>query len=152
MDLQSLKARVEPRWQEALVQFVATGEGSPEFLAHLDRDKDCQEAVELAFSEQAAAFEALAQSLTTVQASPPENGEQSPAAAAIVSGIVIALQGALALPPDQRRQAVREAAAKLQSGTESMKHGDLDALVEELKKTAVRLDASAAERPMAMPG
>lgn len=43
-----LFASIDPQWHDQLLQFVDTGDASPEFLAFLDRDTECQRVVEIA--------------------------------------------------------------------------------------------------------
>jgi hypothetical protein len=54
---------VAPEWREAFQKFTATGEAEDEFLQYMERDQDCQLAVDLAFAEQARAFEEIAEAL-----------------------------------------------------------------------------------------
>lgn len=48
----SVMQLVAPRFRAEFLQFIEAGEASAEFLAYLDRDEDCQDAIELALAEQ----------------------------------------------------------------------------------------------------
>jgi hypothetical protein len=47
-----LAERVAPEFRGEFLEFIKTGQASPEFLDYLDRDAACQDAVELAFAGQ----------------------------------------------------------------------------------------------------
>ncbi len=47
--------------QDALAKFIATGEASDEFLAHLDVCADCPKALEATYHRDMAALKAVAQ-------------------------------------------------------------------------------------------
>lgn len=61
MMLEEILKNADKRWQKDFLAFINTGEGSEEFLAHLDTDPQGQAAVDLAFTAQAKVFEGLAE-------------------------------------------------------------------------------------------
>ncbi len=61
--------KVRDEWQESFVRFIETGEAKPEFLAFLDENADCRNAVEQAFAVQSKAFEEFARILSAPSAS-----------------------------------------------------------------------------------
>ncbi len=63
MNETELLQNVDPKWHQALLTFIETGEAEPGFLEALEKDENIQQAVDRAFTEQASAFEALARSL-----------------------------------------------------------------------------------------
>ena len=60
MRLEELTDQIAPEWRAAFVQFIRTGDASDDFLAYLDSDPACQEAVEAAFAAQSEAFRRFA--------------------------------------------------------------------------------------------
>jgi hypothetical protein len=66
MRLDDLLRNVERQWHSEFLRFIETGDASDAFLEYLDRDQRGQQAVEMAFNSQAAAFEGLAEELKTV--------------------------------------------------------------------------------------
>lgn len=54
---------VSPERRQAFLQFIRTGEADDDFLNFLNHDENCQQAVEVAFTREAAGFEDLAEAL-----------------------------------------------------------------------------------------
>jgi hypothetical protein len=46
MYFSDLLPQIEPKWHEAFVRFIETGEASSEFLTYLNSDQGCQKAME----------------------------------------------------------------------------------------------------------
>jgi hypothetical protein len=46
MYFSDLLPQIEPKWHEAFVRFIETGEASAEFLTYLNSDQGCQKAME----------------------------------------------------------------------------------------------------------
>jgi len=111
MKLEALLEEVEPRWHEAFIQFVQTGEASPEFLHYLDHDKRGQSAVERAFTAQVDALQGLAQVIKRsgrTKLQPAGAAAERPSAA-----IARAIERVVELPGNERRAALADAAATL---------------------------------------
>lgn len=70
MNIEELAMRVPDAWRKEFVRFVESGDASDEFLDFLDSDPACQEVVEEAFAQQAAAFERLAAELRVPEPTP----------------------------------------------------------------------------------
>jgi hypothetical protein len=113
MNLEEIVSNIDPRWQKEFLEFVNTGEGSDEFLAYLDNDPQGQQAVELAFTAQAKAFEGLAEEFKS-SASPRDEASATPAVLASES-LVQAVEDVARLPYDERIQAVRQTVSSLGS-------------------------------------
>ena len=98
---------VTEKWQDAFTQFIQTGEANDEFLNYLDNDKKAQEAVEMAFTEQAKGFQNLAEELKT-------KGNVPLGRAGAAGDISIRIAGALAETlkvSEEKREAVLQEAA-----------------------------------------
>ena len=110
MKLDDLLQNVESRWHEYFLRFIETGEAGDEFLDYLNRDKGGQQAVEMAFNAQAAAFEGLAEELKkgpVEPATPPEVA----ASARMAEAVEVVLQ----LSPEQRKEALQKTASVLEA-------------------------------------
>ena len=66
MDSANLLKFVEPRWHKAFMNFIETGEAEEEFLAYINTNERCRQAVEMAFDTQASAFKNFAMLLKHV--------------------------------------------------------------------------------------
>lgn len=75
-ELAAVIESVTPQWRVAFREFVETGEASEEFLAFIDRDPDCQAALERAFDIKLAGLEALGEALKR-QATNPAAGKHA---------------------------------------------------------------------------
>ncbi len=106
--LEELVDRVAPEWRSAFVRFIETGDADETFLDYLDRDKEMQEAVELAFTAQSQALEGLAHAL---QGSDTllRSGEAQAPAAQTADAIARVLEAAVLLRSEDR-SAVLESA------------------------------------------
>lgn len=111
---------VEPTRRQAFLQFINTGEADEDFLNHLNQDKDCQRAVELAFTRQAAGFEDLAQAL---KETPGEKGTLPivvPATAPpshVPNQIATAVELAMQANPAERERLVAKQTAEIAAAT-----------------------------------
>ncbi len=70
-DTPEFLARIETRWHEDLRRFVALGDASSEFLAHLDTSPECQDAVEEALRLEAAGIPGLGRMLAALAEEAP---------------------------------------------------------------------------------
>lgn len=110
MKLENLVQKVESRWRGEFLRFIETGEADDKFLEYLNRDKAGQEAVEMAFNAQAAAFEGLADELKKA----PVESKTEPtlvASARMAEAVGVFVQ----LSPEQREQALQETASVLEA-------------------------------------
>jgi len=104
--LQDLLASIRPEYHAAFLRFVDSGEAAPEFLSYLDRDADCQRAVEDALELETAGFRGLANELRAdwerLQASAPVGGGP----ASLESQLVETLRRVARSAPETRREIV----------------------------------------------
>lgn len=115
MKLDELAKRVKPEWQDAFRTFVTTGDAGPEFLSYLDGDKNCQAAVDEAFTAQASSFEQFVRQIDLKEreaAAAPEPGVR---AEKVVAAVTRALDPVKSLHSGvERQQVVRIAAMSLE--------------------------------------
>jgi len=111
MKLEELLQNVDRRWHSEFLRFVETGEAGDEFLQYLNHDKGGQQAVEMAFNAQAAAFEGLAEEL---KKGPQVEITTEPAAAASAR-MAEAVEVVLQLSPEQRNEVVEKTASVLEA-------------------------------------
>lgn len=128
MKLNDLLKLVEPEWHAAFLQFIETGGTDESFLAHLDQDEGCQQAVERAFTAQAASFEDFARALDATEPTPQER------AANVSASMAVAFEGALELSPEERRDAAQKAAAALKAAIGPEQRKQLMSLVEDIER------------------
>jgi hypothetical protein len=81
---------IDLKWHEELLQFIDSGDASPEFLAFLDRDPECQRVVEIAFMIVSQKLEASAQQLKAGVSMPATDDATTAAFAHILAKIVAA--------------------------------------------------------------
>jgi hypothetical protein len=131
MTRQELLHLVDSRWHGDFVRFIETGDASEEFLAFMDRDPDCQRAVETAFSQQAADFEELSRSLRNIVS--PE--AMADAQASIVSqNMASVFEQTLQLPPDERNRVLRRTVSTLTQEGSAPRREELKEFVEALDR------------------
>ncbi len=142
MKLDDLLALVDPPWRTAFLRLIETGEADEAFLSYVDQSPECQKAVELAFSAQAAAFANLARALE------PEQGAAAGKEPhfALSAKMATAFEEAIDLPPAERSAVVEHAAAALGAAIEPNRRTELKSVVEDLerqiaKKVPVRAEA-----------
>lgn len=128
MKLDELAKLVNPHWQGAFLRFIESGEAEEDFLAYLDQDEDCQKAVDLAFTAQAATFEDFARALSSAETTTPEER-----AAKVSATMAFALEEALDLPPEERTAAIQKAASTLKSAIKPERRKELRSLVKEIE-------------------
>jgi hypothetical protein len=94
---------IDPRWYEDIVRFVDSGDASEEFLAFLDRNRECQNIVETAFTLVSQDVAATARQLRESGAAERlEHGESiNVTFARLFTHMLLAL---LALDPQEREQ------------------------------------------------
>jgi hypothetical protein len=138
MKLEDLLQSVDRRWHEEFLRFIETGEAGDEFLRYLDHDKGGQQAVEMAFNAQAAAFEGLAEELKKG----PQVKEPMEAAAAASARIVEAMEVVVQLPPDQREVVARKAASALEASLEPDQRKRARSVVRNLEEALEKAAAS----------
>jgi hypothetical protein len=114
MSLEEIVSNIDPRWRKDFLDFVNTGEGSDEFLAYLDNDPEGQQAVEMAFTAQAKAFEGLAEEFRKPAFSSQEEVTAAPAVLASES-LTQAVEDVARLPYEERLQAVQQTVSSLGS-------------------------------------
>jgi predicted dinucleotide-utilizing enzyme len=135
VDTQALLSRLDPQWHTAFLHFIETGEADAQFLAFMDKNEDCQHAVEAAFNEQALTFERLSRKIHEKDdAAVPVAAAGSEALTASVAQV---LERALELPPEQRSQVVHKAARALTEAVPPRRQKDLvETLGSQLKVAA----------------
>ena len=115
MKLQDLLSSLRPEHHAAFLRFVDSGEASPEFLTYLDRDVDCQRAVEEALELETAGFRGLANELRAdwerLQASTPAGARP----ASLESQLVETIRRVARSAPEARREIVAGTARLLGS-------------------------------------
>ena len=143
MKLEDLLGQVEASWHQAFLRFIETGEADSKFLAYLDRDKDAQEAVDRAFSTQAAAFETLARELKDTES--PSTGErldETPEAqvrlADVTASIAAALEGAIELPPPAQVEAIENAVRAVEVSVGPARGTELKSVAQQLGRRLAR--------------
>jgi hypothetical protein len=109
MKMEEIASKIDKRWQKDFIDFVNTGEGSDDFLAYLDHDPRGQEAVELAFTAQAKAFEGLAEEFRKPSSPPVEIASASLAS----KNLTQAVGDVARLTPDQRNEALQQTVSSL---------------------------------------
>ncbi len=134
MDMNDLLTLIEPRWHQEFLRFVDTGEAEEGFLSYLDKDKKCQQAVEKAFTTQAAAFEDFARALSTPKSAHPEQIEKDLRAATVSANMATAFEGALDLPVEVRKDVLQRAVSALIVSVKPEKQKELRSMVEDLEK------------------
>jgi hypothetical protein len=75
---EELAVSLPEEWRGAFVRFVETGEAEEPFLDFLETDKTAQQAVEVVYSETAAALERLGARLHSANAGLPRVGDKMP--------------------------------------------------------------------------
>jgi hypothetical protein len=148
--LEDLEEMVAPQWRSAFLRFVETGEAEEDFLDFLDRDEQCQRAVEQAFDRQAKGFEGMAAELRRVsdaaeRQEPTPSPAQAVAVSAISNSIAAVVAMALQSPPAQRDEVVEKYtiafAASVSPGEAREVKAVISSVDEELDKFA-RVSAS----------
>src|ERR1700676_431529 len=123
---------VHQDWRDAFVHFTETGQAAPEFLRYLETDAQAQQAVEMAFEQQAQAFEAVAQDLKN----PAARSLGAPVFASLPSEvpgkILAAVEGALKVPEPQRNKMIQETAVALVTSVQPQERLALRELVDSL--------------------
>ncbi len=135
MNVENLVEKVPLVWREEFVQFVQSGEASEAFLNFLDESPDCQEAVEEAFTAQAAAFERFAAHLHAPAPAGPEAAFPSRDVSPEHLSVELArtMSAASELPNEARRQVAERAAEVIRSGAVGIGQG-VRTLVVQLEK------------------
>ena len=146
MNLNDLLRGVDPRWHQAFLTFVETGEAEADFLEYLDNDPDAQKAVDEAFTAQAAAFEDFAQALKTAEPLSPDKAVREHHTATVSAAVASLLEGILQLPVDERRDVIAQAASTLVAVVTPERRKQLRAVVEDLKATVTKAQASVQAR------
>jgi hypothetical protein len=113
MKLSDLLADVPQEWHRAFVQFVETGEAEQPFLDYLDRDARGQRAVEQAFTAQADALQSLGAFIRSSTPTTPAPAAGASSSAAASKAVVAAFEQVLALPGQERRASLADAAAAI---------------------------------------
>jgi hypothetical protein len=134
MKSEELLTHIKPEWHDAFLQFVETGEASNKFLEYLDRDDDAQNAVEIAFKTQAAAFEKLAGELrkTRDEVGMTKEAEVEVHVVDVLSAEVAdAMEKISELPAEERTEVMHKTASALRA---SPKHAALRSAVQTLEK------------------
>jgi hypothetical protein len=130
MAQQDFKTMVSDNWHKAFVNFTETGQATPEFLQYLESDPRAKQAVEIAFEQQAQAFEGVAKDLKNAPSRP---GGAPVLASAEVSGKILdAVEGALRLPEEQRDKVIQETMAALVTSAQTEQRHALRELVDSL--------------------
>jgi len=111
MKLEKLLDNVDRRWHSDFLHFIETGEAGDAFLQYLNHDQGGQQAVEMAFNAQAAAFEGLAEELKKSQ---PIEITAEPATAASAK-MAEAVEVVLQFSPEQRQEVVQKTASVLRA-------------------------------------
>jgi hypothetical protein len=132
--LDQLLQNVDRKWHGEFLRFVETGEAGDEFLQYLDSDKGGQQAVEIAFNAQAAAFEGLAGELRNPQA----QGITEPTAAASAR-MVEAVEVVLQLPAEQREEVAEKTASVLEASLEPNQRTNARAVVQKLEHALAKV-------------
>src|ERR1035438_3392172 len=109
MKLTELLQLVDKEWHGQFLHFIETGEADDKFLAFLNTNKNTQAAGEHAFNAQAAAFEGLAQVISTDPLVLSQPDDRTP----VSTAMTLALEGVVDLPPLQRKEAIQRVATDL---------------------------------------
>jgi hypothetical protein len=125
MSRRALLERVAPEWRGAFSAFVESGESSDAFLRYLDHSQEAQEAVEIAFREQAAAFDEAVKALRGGKLGASQGVE-------IAATFAAALKETLALSPAEQDGVLRVAAAAVEKTEDPEK---LKAVVDKLERS-----------------
>ena len=130
MKIEDLLKNVDRRWHGDFLRFVETGEAGEQFLDYLNHNKGGQQAVEMAFSAQAQAFQGLAEELRN----PPKYIEVStePLAAASTR-MAEAVEVVLQLPPEQRNEVLQKAASVIEATLGPERQGTARSVVQNLE-------------------
>jgi hypothetical protein len=129
MDKDQILDRVAPEHREEFLKFIATGQASDAFIAYLDTDAGCQQAVDWVFRQQSADFDkffAEMKANRNVQAAIEQTAPRKLASA------ISTIRG---LPPEKQNEAV-EAAASLVNGT--LPEPARQTYAEDLKRVVVK--------------
>jgi hypothetical protein len=141
--LAHLVDKVASPWRGAFVRFVESGDADEAFLDYLDRDASAQQAVELAFGEQARALEGLAQRLRESDAPLATAGSTRPAAAQMFETLTRALETAVRLPTAERHTVIEAAIARASEGiAEKGDRAELRETLADLKHAAAVAEAA----------
>lgn len=132
MNIESLLERVPARYRAEFSRFLDSGEASPEFLAFLDSDSDCQKLVDLAMTQQASELRGFVQALAHSSHVPLES-QRSPAI--LESALASTLGEVLHCEPAVRMQVVEGAVAQLAKAETGMR-AEARKLFEALGKSA----------------
>src|SRR5262249_39062139 len=117
-------------WRDAFLKFTETGQASPEFLQYLEGDANAQKAVELAFEQQAQAFEDVAKDLAKPAA---RAAEMTAVPAPEGSGKNLqAGESALRLPEGERDRMIQATVAALTSSAQPKERHALRELADSL--------------------
>ncbi len=123
---------VRQDWRDAFLQFTETGQAAPEFLKYLETDPQAQKAVEMAFDQQAQAFEAVAQDLKNPAARAAAVSANVTVGAEVPGKIIAAVEGALKVPESQRNKMIQDTAAALVVSVQPTQRHALRELVDSL--------------------
>ena len=134
MKLEKCLGNVDRRWHSEFLHFVETGEAGDDFLQYLNHDKGGQEAVEMAFNAQAAAFEGLAEEL---KSSPQAEVTTEPATAASAR-MAEAVEGVLQFAPEQRAEVVQKTASVLAAALAPDQRDNARSVVQTLENALAR--------------
>jgi len=129
MTRDKLLGAVDPRWHQEFLSFIETGDASEEFLTYMDRNPSCQQAVEAAFSQQAAAFERLARDLRSAV---PEAVLVEAQASALSQHMAQALEQTLELPPAERSRVLERTVSALAREVPQRRRQELKEIVSNL--------------------
>jgi len=111
MNIDSLLEQVPARYRTEFSKFLDAGEASPEFLAFLDSDSDCQKLVDIAMTQQASELRGFVKALAQKSSSPLAS-PRSPAV--LESALASTLGEVLHCEPEIRKQVVKGAVAQLE--------------------------------------
>jgi hypothetical protein len=134
LNRQELHQAVDPKWQAELLRFIDSGEASDEFLAFMDKDPACQRAVEAAFDQQALAFEELSRSVRASGADLLGATARTPESSTVSQEMAHVIEQALELPPEERSEALRDAASTLTRSVPPRKRKELEAFMADLQR------------------
>jgi hypothetical protein len=134
MKLEKLLGNIDRRWHSEFLHFIETGEAGDDFLQYLNHDKGGQEAVEMAFNAQAAAFEGLAEEL---KKNPHIELTLEPAAAASAK-MAEAVEVVLQFSPEQRNEVVQQTACALTASLPPEQRDNARSVVQTLENALAR--------------
>lgn len=134
MKLEKLLGNVDRRWHSEFLHFIETGEAGDDFLQYLNHDKGGQEAVEMAFNAQAAAFEGLAEELKKSRQIELTTEPAAAASAKMAEAVEVVLQ----FPPEQRNEVVQKTASALAASLAPEQRDNARSIVQTLENALAR--------------